>query len=203
MRDRMVGGGLMALALVALIGCSSSAGSAAPSAAPESVAPTSGAPSEAAPSEAAASEAAPSGAAPSLALPSLPSTLCGSPATKASISGEQFLTATPDATVTSLLQELGKTPADVSVAFAIAPTTDCSAGIFRIKGADPAKLKSVFLAAAAKEGDTYEEKSIGGKTVLVDPNASGLQYAYFKDDGLIFAGAKTEADAASVIQQLP
>ena len=58
MRDRMIGGGLMAVALVAVIGCSGTAGgstapSAGSSAAAPSTAATAAAPSDAAPSEAA------------------------------------------------------------------------------------------------------------------------------------------------------
>ena len=206
----MVGTGLIGIALVALIGCSGAAGSpAAPAGA--TAAPTVAAASQAAASAAAPDAGAASGAIPSFTLPSsdkelealLPAELCGAPTTKFSFSGDSFADSA-DPEFLAVLSALGKTAADVS--FAVAGTTTdptCSGGIFRVKGVDSGRFKEVFLAEAKKAGNDYQELSLGGKTVLFDKTSSDLQYAYFKDDAIIFAGAADEATAATVIAALP
>jgi hypothetical protein len=221
MRYRIAGPALAAMAALALVGCSGtaggtgSAGAGAPTAVAASEAPTtavSAAPSEVAPSAAAASEAASSVAIPSFAFPStdkelealLPATLCGKKVQKLSIGGDMFSNAA-DPEFKAVLQKLGKSPSDVSFAIA-APTaagSDCTAGIFRIKGADGGALKEAFLAEAAKEGSKFEVKSIGGRDVYVDPTSDSIQYAYFKGDAVIFVGAPSESDAATIIAVLP
>jgi hypothetical protein len=222
MRDRMVGGGLMALALVALIGCSSTTGgsSAPASSAPESAAASAAAPSAAAPSEAAASQAAASeGAFPSFLLPSdakelealIPDTICGAKVTKTSMKGADIFSNGDDPTISAVLSSLGKTPADVSAAaaFVLSGDSPCGVFIFRIQGADEGKLRDIFKQLADKEGTKYSDASIGGKSVEKvepDPGESGLskfQYAYVKGDGLISVAADTEAHAADIISQLP
>ena len=217
MRYRIAGPALAVLAALAMVGCSStaggsaSAGAAASTPAQASAAPTA-APSEAAPSEAAASEAAPSGAIPSFAFPStdkelealLPAELCGAKVQKLSMGGEVFANAA-DPTFTAVLTKLGKSASDVSFAVA-APLQEgakCSAGIFRIKGADSGALKAAFLEAAAKDGNTFVVKSIGGKEVYVDPTSTDFGWAYFKDDAVIFASADSDANAEAILAVLP
>jgi hypothetical protein len=217
MRDRVVGGGLMALALVALIGCSSSGGSAAPSAAAESAAASmeapSAAPSEAAASEAAPSEAAASGLIPSFVLPSsdkelealIPGTLCGSAATKLSLKGEEIFTNSEDPTLTAVLQSLGKSVSDVSAAagFNVSATNPCGVFIIRIKGASEDQLRTVFQQLADQEGTKFEQTSLGGKTVYKSTTEDKPEYVWIKGDGLISVNADSEADAATLIGQLP
>jgi hypothetical protein len=207
MRQRIATWSLAGLAAVALVGCTSGTSQSAASAA--SVEPSI-APSSAAPSEAAASTE-PSLALPSFALPStdkelealIPNSLCGQNVTKASFSGATFA-ATADPEFRQLLGALGKSPSDVSMAVGFTTSSGgCSAGIFRVKGADANQFKQVFLAAAATNGDNYTESSIGGKTVLADPKSDNIQYGYFKGDALFFAGADTPAHAAEVIAALP
>lgn len=211
MRQRIATWSLAGLAAVALVGCSSGTSqSAAPAASAASVAPSSAVPSSAAPSEAAASTE-PSLVLPSFVLPStdkelealIPNTLCGENVTKASFSGATFA-ATADPEFRQLLTALGKAPSDVSMAVGFTMSSGgCSAGIFRVKGADANQFKQVFLAAAAKNGDNYTESSIGGKTVLADPKSDNIQYGYFKGDALFFASADTPAHAAEVLAALP
>lgn len=150
---------------------------------------------------------------PSFAFPSedkelealLPDQMCGADTLKFSLSGATFAAAA-DPQFIAILSELGKSPADVS--FAVAGGTPganadvCSAGIFRIKGADTNRFKQVFLAEAAKEGTTYEEKSVAGRTVLVG-DGTDFQYAYFTGDALIFVSAPDTAKAAEVLADLP
>ncbi len=226
MRYRISGPAVLAIAVLALAGCSSStgatasAGAGASTAAAASEAPTSAvtpaasaaAPSAAAASEAPASEAPSSIPIPSFAFPStdkalealLPDTICGKKVQKLSMGGETFA-AGADPEFVAVLQSLGKTPSDVSFAIA-APLTaagDCTAGIFRIKGADGGALKAAFLAEAAKQGTKYEVKSLGGKDVYVDPASDSLQYAYFKGDAVLFVSAPSESEAGKIIAVLP
>jgi hypothetical protein len=216
MRFRIAGPAFVAIAALALVGCSgSTAGTASAGAGASTAVAASGAPttavtpgaSEAAPSEAAASEAVPSFAFPSTdkeleAL--LPATLCGKTVQKLSIGGEMFSSAA-DPEFQAVLQRLGKSASDVSFAVATPAASGggCSAGIFRIKGADGGALKDAFLAEAAKEGSKFEVKSIGGKDVYVDPTSDSYQYVYFKGDAVVFAGAPSESDAATIIAVLP
>ena len=212
MRQRTLGAALAGLAILSVAGCGSSS-TATPNPA-TSAAPTT-APS-AAPSVEPSAEvptAAPSEAIPGFSFPTsdkelealLPSELCGVKTRKLSMGGETFMTGADPAFV-AVLDKLGKTVADVSFAIAgpATPTTrECSAGIFRIKGADGGQFKEAFLAASAADGTTYTQKSLGGKDVYVDASSASLQYAYFKGDALIFAGGATEQDAVEVLAQLP
>lgn len=193
--------------LVGLVaGCG---GAASPAPASQAAAPSVAAPSVA---SAAPSEAAPSSA-PSIALPSLPSeakdleallpgSLCGATATKVSLSGASFAS-TADADFKAVLQALGKTPDDVGFAIAIAGSSGCGAGIFRVKGVDSSALQAAFDAQAQKSGDTFTDKNLGGKAVRVQALASASNYIYFNGDALIFATAKTDDQAASILQLLP
>lgn len=166
--------------------------------------------SGAAPSSAASSDGAPSFAIPSFELPSgakdlealLPDTLCGVKAIKLSMSGAQF-SATADKEFLATLQALGKQPSDV--AFAIAGSQTCSAGIFRIAGVDTSLLQTTFLAEEQKTGSAYTQGSVGGRDVFIAAASSGggKQYVYFKGDAAIFVQATKDADAASVLATLP
>ena len=64
-------------------------------------------------------------------------------------------------------------------------------------------LKDAFLAEAAKEGNKFDVKSIGGKDIYVDPTSDNFGYAYFKGDAIVFASADNEADAATILAVLP
>ena len=213
MRHPSITLGLITIAAIVVTACSATAGpsastavlqsaSAAPSA---SFAPPSGSPSALPSAGASASIALPSFVLPSTdkALEALiPDEMCGQKVQKLSMSGSAFEQADPE--FVQLLAALGKTPADVSMAAGgIQSGSKCSAGIFEVKGADPAQFKQDFLDAAAKNGDHYTEKSLGGKTVLADPTSKNVQYGYFKGDALIFVLADSDADAATVIAALP
>jgi hypothetical protein len=212
MRHPIVTLGLIAVAAIVVTACSAST---APSASTAVVAPASSAPPSSAapsgsPSTSPSASASASLAIPSFVLPStdkalealIPDEMCGQKTTKLSMSGEAFQEADPE--FVQLLSLLGKTPADVTMAAGgIQSGSKCSAGIMRVKGANPDQFKQVFLEAAAQGGDHYTEKSLGGKTVLADPTSKDVQYGYFKGDALIFVMADSDADAAQVIAALP
>lgn len=207
-------------ATVALLAaaCSSSSGAtASPSAAGASTAPTV-APTTA-PSEAAASPTetgAPSIEIPSFDLPNddkgleglLPDKLCGTTATKLSMSGDRFAGVT-DKTFTDTLAKLGKSPKDVAFAVATgAPSSNCKevAVVFQIKGADAGRFSDVFIQAAKDQSDTtYTTGNVGGKNVYIGttPGNDTKAYAYFKGDGLFIVTATDDAAAAPILQEMP
>jgi len=217
-RPTIAGAVASCVLLVTLSACGGAA-TPAPAASSVAAAPSVAAPSAAAPSVAAPSAAAPSVAPttsepsiaiPSFALPSeakdlealLPDTLCGAKALKASMSGTSFAK-TADQQFLDALKAVGKTPADVAFAIAAGADSGCTAGIFRVQGADANALKTAMLAAAAKSSGTPTQKSVGGKDVYVTTESDSTSYVYFHGDAAIFVGAKTESDAAGILQQLP
>jgi hypothetical protein len=211
MTQRATLGAVLTVGLVVtLIGCGGSAAVSASTAAGAQ-------PSTAAPSTTESSGAAPSSAGSSLAIPSftlpsgakdlealLPAQLCGETAIKLSMSGPQFTT-TADPTFKAVLQALGKQASDVSFAVAAAATSGCTAGIFRIAGVDPTRLQETFLTQERTSGSTLTQGSLGGKSVYITDQGAGTpkEYVYFKGDAVIFAQAKDEASAATILQQLP
>jgi hypothetical protein len=166
--------------------------SVAPSAAPPSVTPPSTQPSEAIPSFVLPSEAKDLEAL-------LPDKMCGATSIKTSQSGQSFA---GDADFAKVLAALGKSPSDVAYAIAFGADSGCGAGIFRIQGVDTGALQAAFAAQAQKNGDTYTDKNVGGKDVKVQTGTT-TSYFYFKGDAVLFVTAKTEAQAATILQQMP
>jgi hypothetical protein len=156
---------------------------------------------------------------PSLALPSLPnqatdleamlpSTFCGKPVTKASVAGAAVFAGSTDPTFAAALQAIGKTPADVSVAFGTVvadPTCDTTFAAFQIKGVDQGQFQQVYEAASTHQGDTVSHVNLGGKDVVKDVSSSGgsTTYVYFKGDVALAVMAKSDADAAKGLAAMP
>ncbi len=96
----------------------------------------------------------------------LPSDFCSQKVTKLSFSGPDFLAS--DATFAALVQELGRSPADVSVALGSVAGPE-SAGIslfaLRIKGADGSKFEQLFVAVQARNGTPTTKTNVAGKDV--------------------------------------
>src|SRR4051812_40753812 len=145
---RPLAGGIAALAL-ALAACSGSTASPSSASSPAGAAASQAASSAPAGSAPASSDA---GGAPSVALPSgfnadkaleaqLPSTFCNTPTQKFSFTGND---ATVDADFQAVIQKLGKSPSDTSVATAATTSGEC-AGIaliaLRVKGADQGQFE--------------------------------------------------------------
>jgi hypothetical protein len=218
MTNRATGLTLAAIALTALLAaCNTGTSSAAPSASASVAASEAATPAPSAASEApsASTDALPSLDLGSFAIPSfggaadleamLPSEICGGTTQKFSMSGadfEQFA----DEEFSATLEGLGKTAADVAFAIS-APLddSDCGAGVFRISGADTARLQDVYLKAAQDQGSTYTTGSVGGKNVFIitATDESGKQYVYFKGDAVLFAQAPDDATAAEILALLP
>ncbi len=213
-RHRIAAWTLACAAVIVVTACSGTAGPTASTAGQNASLAASTDAASVAPSVAVASEtplAIPSGLViPSFELPSsdkelealLPQTLCGVDVLKFSMKGETFI-ASADPQLVSLLGWLDKTPADVRLAVAGSVTGGCTAGIFRINGADTASFKQAFIDRSVAEGTVYQQATIGGKDVLVGPDASEFQYAYFKGDALFFVTGGTDAQAAETLDALP
>jgi hypothetical protein len=216
MTNRFRGLTLAVIALVAsLAACNAATSSGSPAA--SAVAPTQAPPSAASEAPSASADALPSLDLGSFAIPSfggaadleamLPSEICGATTQKFSMSGADFEAFAEDDEFSATLEGLGKTAADVSFAISapLAGDTDCGAGIFRISGADPARLQQVYLEAAESEGGTYTTGTIGGKNVFIitATDDTGKQYVYFKGDAVLFAQAPDDATAAEILALLP
>ena len=89
-----------------------------------------------------------------------------------------------------------------SISSGICPT---SAGVFRIKGVDPGRLHDVYLAEVAKEGQSQEQRNVGGKDVSIGTSTDNdtKTYAYFNGDAIFFVTAKNDDDAAAVLKVMP
>ena len=216
MTNRFRGLTLAVIALVAsLAACNAATSSGSPAA--SAVAPTQAPPSAASEAPSSSADALPSLDLGSFAIPSfggaadleamLPREICGATTQKFSMSGADFEAFAEDDEFTATLEGLGKTAADVSFAISapLAGDTDCGAGIFRISGADPARLQQVYLEAAESEGGSYTTGTIGGKNVFVitATDDTGKQYVYFKGDAVLFAQAPDDATAAEILALLP
>ena len=210
--------GLAGLAIALIVGaCGASASTSPSTAASQAALPSAAAPSQAAsdaptsPPSVAPSAAASVPALPSFQLPSsakdleaiLPASMCGASATKLSQTGTEFMSSGSNEDFARLLQAIGKSPSDVAYALSIAGTSGCGAGIFRIKGVDASALESAFVAESQKNGETFTDANVGGKQVKVQVQGASKTYLYFKGDGILFAIAMNDADAAAILQQLP
>ena len=212
MNRRSLLGASVSLALSILLWACSGAASPNP--------PSGGAASAVAPPSVAAPSVEPSVAAsvvasepvPGFSLPSevkalealLPDKMCGATSTKTSMNGSSFVQSGGGSDLEAALKTIGKSLSDVQVAFAGAADTGCTAGIIRVQGADPNVLKNAMLQAAAKSSEgPGTEKDLGGKHVFAQTGPDGGSYAYFLGDAVVVVGAKTDADAASILKDLP
>jgi hypothetical protein len=200
MRQRIVIWSVAAMTALAIVGCNSSAGSSTTAA------------SQAPASQLLPSIEIPSGLAsalPSVALPSpdaaleakLPDQMCGSATVKSSAAAGSFIQ--NNAEIQAFLTSIGKTTADVSIAVGAGGTTGCSVSIIEIKGANATQTHDQFVAAATANGAAPQQKTIGGKTVLVDTATTSLGYVYFKDDLMVFFSAPDDAKAGELAATLP
>jgi hypothetical protein len=143
----------------------------------------------------------------------LPSQVNGVTMVKYSFKGASFLESGADnqQDLKDFLSSLGKSPDDLSVAFAGDPNAqlDLQLGAFRVAGADSNALLSAFIAATQKQSpqDTVTQGNVGGKNVtqIVDPNdtESGTIYIYASGDTLFYVSSPDPALAAAGLTALP
>ncbi len=207
------------------------------SAAPSLALPSIAIPSIAIPSIAIPSIALPSGIViPSIAIPSipagsfaipsfsfpsedkdlenrLPNEINGVTLVKYSFKGSSFLEsgASNSQDLLDLLTTLGKTPADMSVAFAADPVGDLDVqiGAFKVSGADSNALLQGFVLATQKQSpeDVITQANVGGKNVtqIDDPQdtTSGSVYIYASGDTLFYVASPDAALAGAALLALP
>jgi hypothetical protein len=219
------GSALVAIGLL-LAACSSAAPTSAPS---SGAVPTLGLPSVALPSLALPSLALPSLAVPSLgsfAFPSfsfpsedkdleasLPSQINGVTLLKYSFKGTSFLGSGGSSSqdLIDFVTSLGKSPNDLSIAFATDPTRTLKLqiGAFRVAGTDSGALLNAFIAATKKQSpdDTITPTSMGGKNVvqIVSPTdtVNGTVYVYAKGDVLFYVASPDPNLATAALQATP
>jgi hypothetical protein len=174
---------------------------ASPTTAPTSAAATQPPPTTAPPTQAAPSQGLPGL---SFAIPSFtsdaeldamfPKEIGGEPIHPVSMSGANFLSSGfAGAQIGPALQQLGKSPSDMSVAFA--GTMDVTVVAFRIKGLPGEQFLNAY-AAAAGNGAGVTDASFGGKSVKkVSPSGAPAVYVYVHGDVIWTVGGNNPTDA--------
>jgi hypothetical protein len=118
----------------------------------------------------------------------IPKTIGGQTLTVLSMTGDQFLgsdTSSPE--LGNALKALGKSPADLGVAFAGSPAITIVA--FRVKGVPADTLFTAFKNAQTDQY-TSENVSYGGKSVTkITPSDGSIAFIYVKDDAMFVVGA--------------
>jgi hypothetical protein len=190
----------------------SAAASEAPSAAPSEVPPASGGAPSAAPTVPPV---------PSFAIPSftsdkeleaaLPTSYQGVTLKKFSFKGTGLVNTTSESgkQLVALLQSLGKTPDDLSLALASDPTGKLGVafGAYRIKGADAGTWAPIFYRVSEQQtpGTTLTDVNLGGKSVkrIETPKLKDLTYAWARGDVLFFVSTTTDTLAGPAIAVMP
>ena len=166
---------------------------------------------------AAASDAVPTFAFPSFALPSFhsdqdledlfPSEVGGVDVTVLSLTGDEFLGMGSSPELDAALGTLGKTPADMSVAFGGAGTITIIA--FKIAGIPAATIETALFQAYQQEtGSTISDATFSGKSVKkITPadTTEDVSYLYGVQDVIFAVGGTgvTDAQLAEVFSKLP
>jgi hypothetical protein len=110
-----------------------------------------------------------------------------------------------------LLTALGKTPNDMSVAFAGDPNgaLNVQIGAFKVAGADSNALLAAFVTATKQQSpnDVVTQGNVGGKNVtqITDPadTESGSVYIYSNGDVLFYVASPDATLAGTALQALP
>ena len=160
------------------------------------------------------------GALPSVDLPSfnadkeleerLPDEIGGATLTKFSFAGEDMLSGGDNPEFEAMLEELGASSSDFSVAIAAGQvgTDTVSIGALRVGGIQGDQALDAFIAAGQAGGEDVDigEATVGGRSVvtLLDNESSqlGLTYLYASGDVIFFVQSPNEALAAEVIGSL-
>ena len=219
---------LLSVLAVTVAACGSSTGSPATTSIASPVATRSAGPSEAAaagsPAESAGASSAPVTTADPNATPlptftrdaaleaMLPKTLDGKPLSITSLSGTDVMTTGRPAdqqALQAILAATGGTPADYGFAYSIVGDS-AVVGVFRVKGADPAKVRDSFIEqgkAASGAAGSPDLGTIGGKqhVTILRFTQGGTQWSSYywpKGDVLYFVQTADAAVAESFFSSL-
>jgi hypothetical protein len=136
----------------------------------------------------------------------IPDSVGGETLTVLSMTGDQFLGGAGSPELEAALTALGKTPKDLSVAFA--GSSSVSVFAFRVKGVPADTLFTAFKSAET-DGFTTETASYGGKSVTKIGSSDGTEsFIYLKDDTMFVvggSGSEVPSDALlnEAFQKLP
>jgi len=134
----------------------------------------------------------------------LPDAIAGVPVIKASVTGTDFMsTLGGSEELGSALTALGKTPADLSVAFGSAGTGTIFA--FQVNGVPGAQILSALFAAQS-EGSTVTDVTLGGKSVkkVIASGETTASYIYSAGDVVFVTLAGiTDAQLNDLFAALP
>ncbi len=145
----------------------------------------------------------------------LPDSIAGIALERVSLTGPDFYALGTDTTrkqLDSMLKELGKTVADLSVGDAGDPTGKAvlELGAFRVAGSAPVELLSAWVAARQAAGGGkigVTNVTIAGRAVtkLVDPArpVGGVTYAYARGDTVLLMAADDASYLSEAIGKLP
>ena len=198
MTARRTGTGLALLVGAALfvVACSGSAATTAPSAAPTTLTAATQAPASQAPSSGLPgfSFALPSFTSDAELEAKFPKELGGETIQILSMSGSDFMGSGMSGNeLGPVLQQLGKSPSDLSVA--VGGTMNISVIAFRIKGVPADQFLNAYTSQAA-QGAAITDASFGGKSVKkVVATGQDPVYLYLKDDVIWTVGGSGLTDA--------
>ena len=207
--------GLFAAGAMLVAACGGNSATTAPTSAPATTAPITAAPTTAPATDAPAATTNPGA---TLDLSSfhgdanleslLPKSVGGENLTVLSMTGDQFLTgpaASPE--LQKAITALGKTPADLSVAFG--GNTSVSIVAFRLKGVGADVLFNAFKQSQTG-AFTADSVSYGGKSVtkITPSDGSGIAFIYVKDDAMFVVGGTGDTPPSDALlneafQKLP
>ena len=208
MTTRMTTRALPALAVLAIViaACNNGAATAAPATQAPTTAPATAAPTTAPASQGAAATGDPlasfHGAQDLEGL--LPDSIAGVPVVKASISGTDFMGMGGSDELSKALSDLGKTPADMSVAFGNAGTSTIFA--FKVNGVPASQILNAMFAAETDPA-TVTDVSFGGKAVkkIIASGETLASYVYTTQDVVFVVTGTgiTDAQLGEVFAALP
>ncbi|MDQ2854414.1 MAG: hypothetical protein M3R32_06085 [Chloroflexota bacterium] len=130
---------------------------------------------------------------------------------KSSAQGNDYLVSSGSSPqLVKFLQDLGVSPADVSLAIGSGSNAAASSSVFmfvvRAKGADSARLLSAYKTASTTAGETpieWASSTISGKQVETGASNGATQYLYAKGEVLIWMTATDPALAEQALSGLP
>ena len=131
-----------------------------------------------------------------------PTDIGGQPLTVQSMSGADFMAFGGSSTMGPALEQLGKTPADMSVAFG--GTTDGSIVVFafRIKGVNADQFMNVFTSTSGTmTGTTITDASLGGKSVKKVTTPGQTVYLYTHGDVIWTVGGTGSAPSEALLNE--
>ncbi len=102
--------------------------------------------------------------------------------------------------------EMGGSRDSVEVGSAFDPSRELEVSIIglRAPGADPARLRDQFVETVEEDtGEELEQRSVGGRDVMVGETEFGTVYLYFRGDTVFQVIAQNEEDAAAALSALP